>query len=116
MSGLDLTPVSSILDFGGKIIDKLFPDPEQKAKAQATLLQLQQSGELAEIAESVKVVTAEAQSDSWLAANWRPITMLVFVFIIAQSILAGGTYIGYPARYVVIDQDRAWWLCGIQGR
>ena len=90
MSGLDLTPISSVLDFGGKIIDKLFPDPEQKAKAQATLLQLQQNGELAEIAESVKVVTAEARSDSWLAANWRPITMLTFVVIIANN------YIVYP--------------------
>jgi len=36
------------------------------------------------------IVKAEAQSESWLARNWRPLTMLTFVFIIANN------YIIYP--------------------
>ena len=36
------------------------------------------------------VVIAELQSGAWLAQNWRPITMLTFVFIIANN------YILYP--------------------
>ncbi len=36
------------------------------------------------------VIIAEMQSGSWLAQNWRPITMLTFVFIIANN------YIIYP--------------------
>ena len=36
------------------------------------------------------VVVAELQSGAWLAQNWRPITMLTFVFIIANN------YILYP--------------------
>lgn len=31
------------------------------------------------------VVEAEAKSDSWLAANWRPILMLTFTFIVAMN-------------------------------
>lgn len=30
-----------------------------------------------------QVVTAEAQSESWLARSWRPLTMLIFVGLIA---------------------------------
>tara|TARA_B100001248_G_scaffold239629_1_gene205045 strand:+ start:25794 stop:26177 length:384 start_codon:yes stop_codon:yes gene_type:complete len=77
------------LDVGMKIIDKLFPDPTEKAKAKALLLEKQQAGELQEIEASMKVIVAEA-SGSYLQRNWRPITMLVFVIIIANN------YILYP--------------------
>ena len=30
-------------------------------------------------------IQAEAKSDSWLAANWRPILMLTFTFIVAMN-------------------------------
>jgi hypothetical protein len=30
-------------------------------------------------------IQAEARSDSWLAANWRPILMLTFTFIVAMN-------------------------------
>ena len=30
-------------------------------------------------------IEAEARSDSWLAANWRPILMLTFTFIVAMN-------------------------------
>ena len=32
-----------------------------------------------------KVVEAEAKSEHWIVASWRPITMLTFVFIIANN-------------------------------
>lgn len=31
------------------------------------------------------IIVAEAQSEHWLTSAWRPITMLVFVFIIANN-------------------------------
>lgn len=77
------------LDVGIKLIDKIFPDPAEKAKAKALLLEKQQAGELQEIEASMKVIVAEA-SGSYLQRNWRPITMLVFVAIIANN------YILYP--------------------
>ena len=45
MLGLD-----ALLGIGGKLIDKLIPDPEQKAKAQLELAQMAQNGELAKMA------------------------------------------------------------------
>ena len=49
MIGLD-----SILNIGGKLIDKLIPDPEAAAKAQLELAKMAQEGELTKIANEVK--------------------------------------------------------------
>ena len=49
MIGLD-----SILNIGGKLIDKLIPDPEAAAKAQLELTKLAQEGELEKLANEVK--------------------------------------------------------------
>jgi hypothetical protein len=42
-------PIMDILGVGMKVLDKFFPDPEQKAKAQLELMQMQQNGELAKM-------------------------------------------------------------------
>ena len=49
MIGLD-----SILNIGGKLIDKLIPDPEAQAKAQMELAKMAQEGELTKIANEIK--------------------------------------------------------------
>lgn len=77
-----LEPISAVLDIGGKLIDRLWPNPEEKAKAQIALLELAQKGELADLTARAEIVKTEAASSHWLAANWRPITMLVFTGLI----------------------------------
>lgn len=61
-------PITAGLDFAGKLLDKLFPDPVQRAAAQIQLLQLQQSGELAQIA----VNQEEAKNENLFVSGWRP--------------------------------------------
>lgn len=73
-----MDPITAVLGIGGKLIDRLWPDPEQKAQAQIALLELAQKGELTEFTARAEIVKAEAASSHWLAANWRPILMLVF--------------------------------------
>lgn len=75
---MSLDPISAVLGIGGKLIDRLWPDPEQKAQAQIALLELAQKGELTEFTARAEIVKAEAASSHWLAANWRPILMLTF--------------------------------------
>lgn len=74
--------IGEVLEIGGKLIDKLFPDPADKMRAQAALLDMQQRGELQELAGRIEIVKTEAQSDHWLAANWRPLCMLIFTGLI----------------------------------
>jgi hypothetical protein len=87
----------AILNFGSTLLDKFFPDKGEAAKAKIKLIEMQQSGELSKLQISAGVITAEANSEHWLAANWRPITMLVFVFIIANN------YILYPYLSLFLD-------------
>ena len=80
MSAAD--PITAVLNVGGKLIDRLFPDPTQKAQANLALLELAQKGELTEFAARAEIVKTEAASSHWLAANWRPLVMLTFAGLI----------------------------------
>jgi hypothetical protein len=86
-----MLPLAALMDVGGKLIDKLIPDPEAKAKAQAELLKMQQDGDLAKMANDTKLfeteqnnltdrLKADMGSDSWLSKNIRPMT-LIFILI-----------------------------------
>ena len=92
MIGLD-----ALLNVGGKLIDKLIPDPEAKAKAQLELTKLAQDGELAKMANETDLykteqnnltdrLKADMSSDSWLSKNIRPMT-LVYI-LVAYLLLA----------------------------
>ena len=92
-------PLASLLDIGGKLIDKLIPDPEAKAKAQLDLAKLAQDGALAQIQadtaeqiELTKRMQADMASDSWLSKNIRPMTLIAILtgyFIFAGLSAAG---------------------------
>lgn len=73
-----LDPVTAALDVGGKLIDRLWPDKAQADQARLALLELAQKGELQELTGRAQIVKAEAASEHWLAACWRPILMLTF--------------------------------------
>lgn len=80
----------SIVKLGMGLIGKFFPDPAERAQAELNLLAMHQAGELKELDAAMQVIMAEAKSEHFLVAAWRPITMLTFVFIIANN------YIIYP--------------------
>ena len=79
--------IELLLPFAGKILDKFFPDPAQKAEAQVKLLELAQSGELAKMANDTELFkteqenvtgrwTSDMASDSWLSKNIRPMSLI----------------------------------------
>ena len=79
--------IELLLPFAGKILDKFFPDPAQKAEAQVKLLELARSGELAKMANDTELFkteqenvtgrwTSDMASDSWLSKNIRPLSLI----------------------------------------
>jgi len=77
--GFDITGLGSIFDFGGKIIDKIFPDKDAADKAKLELFRLQQTGELKQLdndfnlaLEQVKTNIIEAAHPSVFVSGWRP--------------------------------------------
>jgi hypothetical protein len=87
--------IDDIIGAGLKIIDKVIPDPAQKAEAQLKLQQLAQDGHLAELQADMNEQNnisdrwkADLGSDSWLSKNVRPMTLvalLVAYFIFATA-------------------------------
>lgn len=66
----------------GKIVGNLFPDPEERAKAEAETFKQLLSHQAEIESAAAKIIQTEAASSHWLAANWRPLTMLIFVGLI----------------------------------
>jgi hypothetical protein len=66
----------------GQIVGSLFPNPTEKAKAEAEAMRqlLAHQGEIE--AAAAKIIQTEAASTHWLAANWRPLTMITFTALI----------------------------------
>jgi uncharacterized membrane protein (DUF106 family) len=78
-----MLPIAALLSIGEKVLDKVLPDPEARAKAQAMLLEMQQKGELAQLQADMneqdnltKRAEADMKSDSWLSKNIRPMTLI----------------------------------------
>lgn len=66
----------------GNIIKSKFPDPAEAAKAEADMTaQLWQNAHQLNAA-AADIIKTEAASTHWLASNWRPLTMIVFVCLI----------------------------------
>jgi hypothetical protein len=63
-----LDPLTAALDIGGKVLERLWPNPADRAAAELELLKLHQSGELAQIAVNLE----EAKSPSLFTSGWRP--------------------------------------------
>ena len=91
-------PLDALLNIGGKILDKVFPDPAQAEQAKLKLLEMQQNGELAQIAadtaeqqELTKRAQADMASDSWLSKNIRPMTLIfILVFYVVFAMMSAG--------------------------
>ena len=74
--------IPTIAPILGKVVGNLFPDPEQKAKAEAEMMKTLLAHQAEIEGAAAKIIQTEAASQHWLAANWRPLTMLVFVSLI----------------------------------
>ncbi len=79
-------PLGAILDIGSKLVDKFFPDPQQAEQAKLKLLEMQQTGELAQLNADVaeqheltERLKADMGSDSWLSKNIRPMTLIAIL-------------------------------------
>jgi hypothetical protein len=74
-----IDPITAALEIGGKLIDKLWPDPAQRDAAKLELLRMQQSGELAQLTAETELAkgqlginTEEAKNSSVFVSGWRP--------------------------------------------
>lgn len=114
---LTMFPLTALLEVGGKLIDKLIPDPEAKAKAQLELAQMAQDGELAKMANDTKLFEVEQTnvterwrsdmgSDSWLSKNIRP--MALIAIFMAYFLFTAMSAFGYNAQESYVNLLGSW--------
>lgn len=81
-------PIAELLGLGGKLIDKLIPDPEAKAKAQLELTKLAQEGELARMAAEVADLDSARKREMAVATSENaPYLNKVIVPVLALGVL-----------------------------
>jgi hypothetical protein len=110
----DLNPLAAI---GGKLIDRFLPDPVAASKAKAELEQMQQNGELAQMANDTKLFEVEQNnvsdrwkadmgSDSWLSKNIRP--MALIAIFVAYFVFTMMSAYGYNAQESYVQLLGQW--------
>lgn len=82
--------IPAAITVGLELLKQVLPDKASREAATLKLMELEQAGELKDLDAKMQVLVAEAKSEHVITATWRPITMLVFVFIVANN------YIIYP--------------------
>jgi hypothetical protein len=106
-------PVTAILDVGMRLVDKFFPNPEDKAKAQLELLHMQQAGDfkkieadIAEQEELTKRLQYDMASDSWLSKNIRPMTLIAI--LLGYFVFAMMSAYGLDAHQAYVELLGQW--------
>ncbi len=110
---MDPITISSIFAIGSKIIDKFFPNPEEKAKAQLELLQMQQSGELSLIQTQLSAIIAEANSPDPWTSRARPSFLYVVYILLLWSIPMGVLTIFKPEAAISFTSGFQSWMSAI---
>ena len=74
--------IAAFIPLISTVIDKLFPDPSAAAEAKVKVFQMEANGELEELKAKSSIIKAEAESEHFLTATWRPIVILTFTGLI----------------------------------
>ena len=96
------------------VLGRFFEDKDQAAQAaqELRLAMLEHEQTAQQVARDA--VVAEAKSEHWVTAAWRPITMLVFVVIIANNyILAPYIDLFFDSGLTLEIPDQMWSLLQI---
>jgi|TARA_R110000803_G_scaffold6921_1_gene22354 hypothetical protein len=82
--------IAALFPIIGEVIKRVLPNKDKQVEAQSKLNSMMLDGSFKEFEKQADIIIAEAKSEHKLTAQWRPITMLVFVIIIANN------YLVYP--------------------
>ena len=81
--------VGEIFKPAAELIDELHTSEEERLKIKQRMFEIQveafnkaEEYEAALLDAKKTIIEAEANSASWLARNWRPITMITFLFLV----------------------------------
>lgn len=110
---MDPITISSLFAIGGKLIDKMFPDPEARDRAKLELLKMDREGELEQVKVQMSAILAEAQSaDPW-TSRARPSFLYVVYILLLWAIPMGVLTVFEPDSAVKFTEGFKGWLGAI---
>ncbi len=95
-----IDPVTSLLNLGTTLVQKLIPDKQKQAEAIERMAQMEQQGRLTELDQEVKLLLgqmdvnkAEAENPNIFVAGWRPAigwvcAVSLFTYYVPYALLA----------------------------
>lgn len=119
--------ISSIIDIGSKIIDRIFPDPQAKAAAQLELYKLAQAGEFKQMEADLQLALAQVEVNkveaggNAFASSWRPavgwcgVIGLLYTYLMQPLLAWYSTAIDIPAPPSLDLGDLLTLLAGLLG-
>ena len=107
---MSFSGIGEVASLIGGVIDKIFPDKKDAELAKLKLFELQQNGELAQLAADqatmagqVEINKIEASSDSLFKSGWRPFIGWVCGVGLAYQFLVYPILISYLPKIVQLD-------------
>lgn len=98
------------------LIDELHTSDEEKLKAKAAMMALENQVttqildlQKAEVESAKDIIVAEAKGESWLQRNWRPVLMMLFGVIIANNYIINPWLSALFDINVVMDVPEHMW-------
>jgi hypothetical protein len=111
-----LDPLTAVFDFGGKLIDRMWPDPSQAATAKLELIKLQQSGDLAQMTGQLEINKVEAANANIFVSGWRPAIgwvcalALLYQYLVRPLAVAVFAAVGHPLPTMPGLDENLWQL------
>ena len=105
--------ISSILQLGSVIIDKIFPNKDEALKAKMKLSQLEKNGDLADIEGRWSAMIAESKSSDKWTSRARPFIIYTLCIYLLTAIPLGILYAFIPEIVKHISEGMNLWLIAI---
>ena len=84
-----MLPLAALLSIGEKVLDKVLPDPQAKAEAQAKLMEMAQKGQLAELEFMAKEMDSARDREVQIATSeFAPMLNKIVTPILALGTVA----------------------------
>lgn len=103
--------ITALAPLVADIVKEAIPDADKRVEAENKVrLALLENSQQIEASAS-QIILAEAKSEHWMAASWRPLLMMVITAIVAWNYLIGGIIEALIGRDFLIPlPDEMWTL------
>ena len=104
-----LSIIKNLIPSIGRTIEKAVTDKDAARRLKTEIETLLIGAQNSMVEAQMNIIVAEAQGGSWIQRTWRPITMLMFVAIIANNYIIVPYAVAFGATVPMLDIPPGMW-------